>query len=113
HEASFRVAPRAEILDVEIADGEHDGRVELLRAVSPPLLQPAIERSAQEHERALTHALMLGLEILRADGDVRANPRFVRARRLVDVHAILPLLCCTTCSSPSICSHVFCSCSSC
>ena len=47
-QAAFDVAPGAEILDVEVAHGEHLRRAGDIRADFRPQLHPAVEGGAQE-----------------------------------------------------------------
>jgi hypothetical protein len=63
------VAPGAEILDVQIADGQTprpigDGAAEQLPALNPP-----VEGGAQEHERTLAHPFVLLPQIGSDDRD--------------------------------------------
>ena len=52
NEAAFGVAPSAEILDVQVADGEQARGFVQVGADFRPQLHPAIKRRAEELERA-------------------------------------------------------------
>src|SRR5579872_4107965 len=62
-EAAFVVAPCAEVLGVQIADSEDLRCARKVRAACIPLLHPAIERGAQERERADRHLLVLERDV--------------------------------------------------
>jgi len=66
-EAAFGVAPRAEVLDVEIADSEDGWSLGEFLAGFRPVLEPAIKRGAEEGERILRHECMFERDVLAND----------------------------------------------
>jgi len=85
HEAAFGVAPRAEVRHVQIADARQLGTGEPRRNLADAL-QPAEVRRTQEHERALSHELVLAIKVLRNEFELVAEPGLVRAIRGDHVH---------------------------
>src|SRR4029078_6512891 len=85
-ESSFDVAPGAEVLDVQIADGQHRRGISHLGADGGPLLDPAIERHAQEQEGVFRQAFVLEPQVWPNDRYGAPEPRLVGFRRLEDVH---------------------------
>jgi hypothetical protein len=85
-EPAFRVAPGAEVLDVQVADGEHRRcRVEA-RAQLRPLLCPAVERGAQKREGVLRHQPVFEIQVAAHQRHVARQPALVLVGRLDDVH---------------------------
>ena len=58
-QASLGVAPGAEVLDVQIADGQTARPIGDGPAEHRPALNPPVEGGAQEHERTLAHPFVL------------------------------------------------------
>src|SRR5215470_12278392 len=87
-QTALAVAPRAEVIDVEIADARDGGRLGERRADRRPQLHPPIKRSAQENKGTLGHPLVFEREILPDKGDVLSKPLLVAPRGADDVHAV-------------------------
>src|SRR5689334_12378494 len=62
-QATFGVAPGAEVLDVQVAHGEHDRSDCRVADRGAPCRGPPIERGAQEGKAGRAHRAMLVLEI--------------------------------------------------
>ncbi len=87
-EPPLGVAPAAEVLHVQVADGEQLGRLHQLgrRLLLEPR-EPEVVRRAQEERRRLGHPLVLAREVVVEDGaELRAQPALVGGRRLDGVH---------------------------
>src|SRR5882724_529497 len=88
-EAAFEVAPGAEVLDVEIADGEHGRRSGEVMAEMRPELQPAIKRGAEKGECRAGHLLVLRLQVLLDDWKMIGEPLFKIGRGFHDAGKFL------------------------
>ena len=75
-EAAFKVAPRAEIFDMEIADGEDAWSFDEVGADCGPELQPAVESGAEEGKRVFGHGPVLEGEVFFDDGELVGEPGF-------------------------------------
>jgi hypothetical protein len=80
------IAPRAEILDMKVANRNDRRRIGCAMAHRRPKLHPAIERAPQKHERALSHSFVLQLQITLDERDLGSEPGFKVARGRPDVH---------------------------
>ena len=83
-QSALEIAPRPEVLDVQIADGDDRRRVGGVVADPWPELLPAVERPAQKSERVVMHQLVLEGEIRADDGRTARHPALVRQRRLFE-----------------------------
>ena len=77
HQTAFHIAPRTEILDMQIAGGEQPRSVVAFGTDLGPQLRPAVKGRAQEGEDAFAHSLVLQLEILRQNFELVRDPFFV------------------------------------
>src|SRR5258706_1726331 len=86
HQPALGVAPGAEILQVDVADREHGGRIGQLGTAREHRLRQAQVDRAQEAERAVAHDWVLGLEIGFDEGVAEpfGEPAFVVAHRATD-----------------------------
>ncbi len=73
------IPPGTEILDVQVAHGQHPGRLVQVGAQIGPELHPAIESGAQERKCSFGHALVLQLEVGSDQLRMNAEPCFVLA----------------------------------
>ena len=62
-EPTFGIAPRPEVLDMEITHGQHRRRLGETRADLQPQRDPPIEGPAQKGEGRASHVLVLRLEV--------------------------------------------------
>jgi hypothetical protein len=86
-EPALGVAPRAEILDVEVADDVGLLGAREFAAALRPDLRPPIIGGAEVEERVGAHLLVLVVEIGPHDGDLSLEPGLEAARCLDDLHA--------------------------
>ena len=91
-QTAIGVAPGAEILQMDIADGENGGRVRQIRTDLEDRLGPAPVGGAKKDEGALLHLLMLEGDILRDElaPELLAHPIFIGLHGFVDVGHELP-----------------------
>ena len=82
-EAAFEVAPGAEILDVQITDGEDLGSAGEFGADDRPPLGPAVKGGAEERKSGESHVAVLEVDVRADELDVARGPLFeiVRWRR--------------------------------
>src|SRR3989441_1896570 len=59
HEPAFGIAPRSKIFGMQIADCEDVWRGGFRPTHGGPVLEPAVKRRAQKHERTFAHAMVL------------------------------------------------------
>src|SRR5262249_29154706 len=93
HQAPVRVAPGAEVLNMNVPDREHARTRPKLGADLKHGLGPAPVRGAQEGKGARAHLLVLALEILLDHllAELLAQPLLVGPRRVLDpLHGALP-----------------------
>jgi len=82
-EPPVAVAPGAEVLEVQIADGDdrrRAGHVAELLGPGPPQLAPPIKGGPHEEEGPLAHPLVLEAQVGAHQRDEAAKPLFVAAR---------------------------------
>src|ERR1700733_10185411 len=89
NQSAFEVAPRPEILDVQIADGQHARRLGLIGADFLPKLHPAVKRGAEEEKWRLGHPPVLQLQIRLDDLSPRRLPLVEALRSLNNIQARL------------------------
>src|SRR5579872_4920858 len=90
HQATLKVAPGSEILDVEVAHCEHRGGRSQVGTDLRPELHPAIEGGSKESEWRLGHAFVLEAKIRFNDWDVVTQPFFETVCGFDDVHGTFP-----------------------
>src|ERR1039458_5100716 len=86
-QAAFGIAPRPEILDVQIAHAQHYRRGHQAAADFRPNLRPAIVGCAHEWEQGRRHLLVLVLQIGGDDSELFGQPLFVAGGSFLDFHA--------------------------
>src|SRR5258708_21558392 len=86
-EASFFVAPRPEVFDMQIAYTQYGWGFRQMSANLRPELQPAVEGGAEERESGFRHVLVLEREILPNDRELPGQPVLEIGRGFEDVHA--------------------------
>jgi len=85
-QATFRVAPGAEAVNVQIADGEDARGAAVIGDDRGIELRPPIVGAAQEGEEVVSHAGVLVPQRRRDDWCLSPQPALVLPRRLMDVH---------------------------
>ena len=85
-QATFNVAPSAEILHVQVPHGEQLRCLRQVRAHSQPQLHPAIEGGAQKGKQVPRHPPVLKSNVGLLQRRVPGQPRFVLFRRPIDFH---------------------------
>ena len=85
-EPSFFIAPRPEVLDVEIAHTQHGRRFHQVSTNLRPELQPAVKGRAEEGKCGLRHVMVFEREVLANDGQLPRQPVLEIGRGLDDVH---------------------------
>jgi hypothetical protein len=79
-ETSLSIAPRSEILHVQIADRNHPWRLGEVGTRLPPQGGPAIERPSQKREDRVPHLLMFQCEVGLNDVDAFMEPALIGLR---------------------------------
>ncbi|HEU0016896.1 MAG TPA: hypothetical protein VFQ31_00830 [Methyloceanibacter sp.] len=77
---AFGVPPRAEILDMQIADREHAGGLGKIRHSLLPQRRPAIEGPAQKDEDRVPHKLVFQLDVSLDNIEALAEPALIGLR---------------------------------
>src|SRR5580692_10528152 len=86
-QAALDVAPRAEVLDMQVAHGEHTRAFRQLRTNLGPYLRPTVVRGPQERKDFGFHVLVFEAKVRLDDLGVVAEPVFKLARGFDDVHS--------------------------
>jgi hypothetical protein len=86
NETAFDVTPRAEILDVEIANREYTRCLIQLSTDLWPNLRPTIVGGAEKTERVRIHGGVLEIQVFLQDPNMTAKPCFEAAGGFDDVH---------------------------
>ncbi len=84
HQPPLGVAPGAEVLDVQVAHGQHLGGAQQIGAHLRPALRPAVVGGAQEEKQRLLHVPVLLLQVLGHQRDLAGQPALVAVRGLLD-----------------------------
>src|SRR5256886_4404875 len=87
NQSAFLVAPRPEVLDVQVADGEHGRRFREVGANFWPKLNPAVESGAKEREGSFGHVGMFQGNVLANAGEAVREPALEVGCGFKDVHA--------------------------
>src|SRR4029077_16023782 len=82
------VAPRAEVLRVQIADGQHLRRARQVRTCCLPRLNPAVEGRSEKREGRQRHLLVLEGHVGSYQRHLPAGPQLVVASRLDNGHEL-------------------------
>src|ERR1700680_2222686 len=86
-QASFHVAPRAEIFNMQIADRQYLGSIGEIGTDFRPDLGPTVESRSQEGEYRRLHVGVFEAQIVLDQIRVMAEPLFEVASRFDDVHS--------------------------
>ena len=84
--SNVRVAPSAEVLDVQVANRENAWGVRQIPADLRPPLHPTIKSRSKEQEGSFGHVLMLEGEVRPDDFKLLAEPALEIRRGFEDVH---------------------------
>src|ERR1039457_6884962 len=86
-QAAFDIAPGSEVLDMQVAHGQNNRRLGLLRTDFGPDLGPAIEGGAQKGERAGPHLRVFEGEVGSQQPDMLGEPCLVFSGSFANVHS--------------------------
>src|SRR6266581_2992589 len=86
NKSALRVAPSAEVLDVQVANRENAWGVRQIPADLRPPLHPTIKSRSKEQEGSFGHVLMLEGEVRPDDFKLLAEPALEIRRGFEDVH---------------------------
>ncbi len=86
NEPAFLVPPSAEVLDVQVADGEDGRRLCQIGADFRPKLQPAVKGRAEEGEDSFGHVLVFQGNVLADDGKPFGEPLLEIGACFEDIH---------------------------
>ena len=86
NQAAFNVAPRAEVLHMQVADSQYTRTCGQLRTNLGPHLRPTVIRGTQERKYRGFHILVFEAKVRLDDVGVVAEPVFKLTRGFDDVH---------------------------